>query len=249
MYSAADLTDTPWRTSYSARRPKTAAAHAMLHRAIARMERDEKLQKAYLSAFTSAMREIGRMADMAQQDDWNGLYASLSEFKFPQTGQVRGHEDKAFAESIKSAKNDADEIVKEVKELISCDIETAAEDVRRLAPVINKLFEVTKRYNTILSEYKRESGGLDFSDIEHLALSLLVKRENGDIMLTDIANEEAKRYDEVLIDEYQDVNDLQDTLVYTLSGGGKRLFMVGDVKQSIYRFRQSEPDHFSKKAH
>ncbi len=248
MYSAADLTDTPWaHIVLSTAGQRLAAAHAMLHRAIAKMEGDEKLQKAYLSAFTSAMREIGHMADMAQQDDWNGLYASLSEFKFPQTGQVRGHEDKAFAESIKSAKNDADEIVKEVKELISCDIETTAEDVRRLAPVINKLFEVTKRYNTILSEYKRESGGLDFSDIEHLALSLLVKRENGDIMLTDIANEEAKRYDEVLIDEYQDVNDLQDTLVYTLSGGGKRLFMVGDVKQSIYRFRQSEPDIFLKK--
>lgn len=248
MYETDDLSKTPWvNTVLCAAGEKLDSAHAMIHRALIKMEDDEKLQKAYLPAFTDAEREIGRLADIAQQCDWDSLYTALSNFKFLPIGQVRGHEDKALAESIKSAKADAEEIIKEVKGMIFSDIKTAASDVKRLGPIINKLFEVTEKYNSIFNELKRERGGLDFADIEHLALSLLVKRKQGSIILTDIAVEEASRYDEVLIDEYQDVNDLQDKIVYALSGEGKRLFMVGDVKQSIYRFRQSDPGIFLSK--
>ena len=93
---------------------------------------------------------------------------------------------------------------------------------------------------------KKELNSYTFSDIEHFAINLLVNNQNGVLLKTDLANEFESAFDEILVDEYQDTNTTQDTLYYMLSNG-HNLFMVGDVKQSIYRFRHAMPKIFTEK--
>ena len=94
-------------------------------------------------------------------------------------------------------------------------------------------------------ERKREKHTMDFADVEYAALHLLVERSpDGSLHPTECARTIAARFDEVLVDEYQDINHLQNTIFEALSGQGERLFVVGDVKQSIYGFRQASPEIF-----
>ncbi len=124
------------------------------------------------------------------------------------------------------------------------------------------LVELTLGYRRLLWEVKKEKNQIDFSDLEHLALEILVKREeDGTIHLRPAARELASYYDEILIDEYQDSNDVQELLLSAVAGeencgfvcesgelrGRYARFMVGDVKQSIYRFRNARPEIFEEK--
>ena len=108
-------------------------------------------------------------------------------------------------------------------------------DLEQLAPLMAELVRLTLAYGERLKAEKRRRGLIDFSDMEHDTLYLL--------SLEEVAAEIAGRYDEVLIDEYQDINEVQEAILQRLTAGG-HLFAVGDVKQSIYRFRLAEPGLF-----
>ncbi len=120
------------------------------------------------------------------------------------------------------------------------------DDLRDALPVTEAFFDLVRRFTKRFAEKKREENVLDFSDLEHMALKLLCKGvENGRFLPSDIARSEGARFDEILVDEYQDTNGLQDAIFRCLTGeGGPSLFMVGDVKQSIYRFRRADPTIF-----
>ena len=118
------------------------------------------------------------------------------------------------------------------------------EDMAYLAPLLNKLFDLTLRFSEEFAQLKKEKHATDFSDIEHLALSLLIERQDGRICRSPLAEELSERYAEILVDEYQDTNEAQDLLFRMLSHNEENLFLVGDVKQSIYRFRQAMPEIF-----
>ena len=122
-------------------------------------------------------------------------------------------------------------------EYISESFSVCAETVRALRDFLIKL---DSRYETV----KRDSGLLDYTDFERKALSLLeVKGENGESVPSELCLRKRAMFKEVLIDEYQDVNPMQDR-IFTLLSGTRSRFMVGDVKQSIYRFRNAYPDIF-----
>lgn len=94
---------------------------------------------------------------------------------------------------------------------------------------------------------KKRKNILDFSDIEHFALSILVKKdEQGNLVKTEVAEKYTQKFEEIAIDEYQDSNLVQETILTSVSRGNN-LFMVGDVKQSIYKFRQAMPKLFLSK--
>lgn len=108
------------------------------------------------------------------------------------------------------------------------------------------LVKLTLEFKKQFTVKKREKNILDFTDMEHLALAILVK----DGKPSDVARELSEKYEEVLVDEYQDSNLVQEMITYCVSGevsGRKNIFMVGDVKQSIYRFRLARPDLFMDK--
>lgn len=118
------------------------------------------------------------------------------------------------------------------------------EDFEYLEPIVSELAECTKEFSSELFRLKKEANTYDFSDIARMALSLLVKETDDGYERTDFAAEMSERYAEILIDEYQDTNKQQDMFFEALSKNGSNLFRVGDVKQSIYSFRQAMPEIF-----
>ena len=102
----------------------------------------------------------------------------------------------------------------------------------------------------MFAERKREEGLLDFADMEHFALDILISKENGEVKPSEVACELQEFYEEIMTDEYQDSNFVQELILTSLCrapGNKPYLFMVGDVKQSIYQFRLARPELFMKK--
>ncbi len=114
----------------------------------------------------------------------------------------------------------------------------------------DELVRLTLEFSRRFSEKKRKRNIVDFSDMEHLALKILVEKENGVCVPTEIAKSYGEYFAEIMIDEYQDSNMVQELILTSISKkalGAHNLFMVGDVKQSIYRFRQARPELFMEK--
>ena len=141
----------------------------------------------------------------------------------------------------------------EVKKLLAAFVgrmcatqEENEEDNAVLAPLAEELIRTVLLFNETLLERKREMNAFDFSDILHFALAQLCDPASPDGK-TPLARELAGGFNEILIDEYQDTNRAQESLFTALSKDGGNMFMVGDVKQSIYRFRLASPELFIEK--
>lgn len=123
-------------------------------------------------------------------------------------------------------------------------------DLKYSAPAIKKLLELAEQFLERFAAKKREKNLVDFGDMEHFALNILVEEKEGQIVQREAAKELAGRYEEILIDEYQDSNLVQELILTSVSKkyqGKNNIFMVGDVKQSIYRFRLARPELFMEK--
>lgn len=136
------------------------------------------------------------------------------------------------------------------KQLFTRDLNAHFQDIHALEPTIKQLVILVKDFKRRYQELKKEKGLVDFSDLEHHALSIL--RDNtvatDQLHPSSVAEELRHKYEEVLVDEYQDTNMVQETLLKLISREAPgNLFMVGDVKQSIYRFRHAEPSLFIEK--
>jgi len=118
------------------------------------------------------------------------------------------------------------------------------EDLGETVRLSSELLGIARRAEALFSLAKRERGILDYQDLEQFALKLVAKRENGTFVPTETANQIAQEFDAVFVDEYQDTNGIQD-LLFRFVSRGNNLFIVGDPKQSIYRFRGAEPSIFS----
>ncbi len=115
-------------------------------------------------------------------------------------------------------------------------------DLQRTAPALRAMIALTKRFSADYRRRKQRRGILDFSDLEHYALRLLTESKTN--MPSRAASEISRRFAQVLVDEYQDTNAVQDAIFFATSQKGNNLFFVGDVKQSIYRFRLADPTIF-----
>lgn len=127
-------------------------------------------------------------------------------------------------------------------------IEKILSEIKEIEPVVTELASLTKEYRKELLKAKMKRNEYEFSDIEHFALDILIDSETG--APKPAAIELRKRYSEVMIDEYQDSNDLQEMIFKAVSRSDSdhgNYFMVGDVKQSIYRFREARPEIFINK--
>ncbi|MDY0406210.1 helicase-exonuclease AddAB subunit AddA [Virgibacillus sp. 179-BFC.A HS] len=137
------------------------------------------------------------------------------------------------------------------KNYFSRNLQGHVQDMQELEPVIKQLSELVKMYRQRFSELKREKAVMDFSDLEHYCLQLLMDESSTPdaIIPSSIADNLQQQFQEVLVDEYQDTNLVQETILQLVSDHSQsgNLFMVGDVKQSIYRFRHAEPGLFIEK--
>ena len=132
----------------------------------------------------------------------------------------------------------------------SSDVNEQLEEMKLLAPFVKVLVELTMDFSNRYLAYKQSKNIADFSDVEHYALDILLKKEGDKITFTEVADELAMGYTELYIDEYQDSNLVQEYLLTAVSKerfGEPNIFMVGDVKQSIYKFRMARPELFMDK--
>ena len=159
--------------------------------------------------------------------------------------------DKELAEYVKDLRARWKEEVDLVKEKFFFQSpEKMNEDLKSCYPVMRVLVDLTKEFREKFAGKKAEQNMIDFGDMEHFAIQILTKNENGKLVPSDVARELQDKYDEVMVDEYQDSNLVQETImtsVSRMSRGENNIFMVGDVKQSIYRFRLSRPELFMEK--
>lgn len=122
-----------------------------------------------------------------------------------------------------------------------------AEEIADCREPIGVLIDLTEQFAKAFAEKKRSKNILDYADLEHFALEILVQQEDGRLVRTDAARELSEQFREIMIDEYQDSNFIQEALLSAVSGeeeGRWNRFMVGDIKQSIYGFRLARPELF-----
>ena len=203
-----------------------------------------EFEPTHLVAFSDTREELLNIKHLAEDKDWDGVYNAVLNFKRPQSKSIRNPNDVRLAEVIKAARND---IFSSITKLVDRMTGTEAEVISAL----NSAYPMVKLFSLIVAEFAENlhqslcgDNKLTFSLIEQLALGLLCDEKDGRLSPSEISKEICKNYDMVMVDEYQDNNDLQDALFFALSDNGKKLFTVGDVKQCIYGFRGANPDNF-----
>ena len=138
-------------------------------------------------------------------------------------------------------------IMKSIKEILVYDSKSAYSDIYEMHEILDILKDVIINFDKEFKNKKRERNIIDFNDIEHYALEILVrKNERGEYEPTEVAKKYQEKFEEIAIDEYQDSNQVQEYILSMVSRKNN-LFMVGDVKQSIYKFRQACPELFMEK--
>ena len=183
----------------------------------------------------------------ALNDTWDDLKDALLNASFSRMPYKRNYT--SDSKAVISANRDMFKsiISNDCASLMKTSADVFAEDNKKLFPIVTLLCSIVKEFNSRLLGEKNEINKYSFSDIEHFAIDLLfAKTENGEVCVTDLAKEYQNNFYEILVDEYQDTNSAQDKLFETISNGKNR-FMVGDVKQSIYRFRLAMPQIFNSK--
>lgn len=136
------------------------------------------------------------------------------------------------------------------KDFFFADRAQMGEDIAKMAPLMKLLLSLCSEFSGEFAREKAERGILDFGDLEHLAVRLLVRETEEGYAATETARLLRKRYDEIMMDECQDSNEIQDLILWSISReeeGAPNRFMVGDVKQSIYKFRMAKPELFMQK--
>ena len=180
---------------------------------------------------------------------WEDAFAYFQTLKWVKAGTVRKEScDEELAARGKSMREQVKKIVNTLKETYFTRTPVRLlEEIRLMAPLMHTLVALVEDFTVRYQALKQERGLVDFSDLEHYALQILSEEVDGELVASDIANDYRNRFAEVLVDEYQDTNFLQEAIIQLVKRGGEadgNLFMVGDVKQSIYRFRLAEPGLF-----
>ena len=210
--------------------------------AIRQMQDDDALRDAYLPAFLSDRARAGALLTAIDAGDWDAAVLAAQGVSFDRLGGTRGYEDKAHLEALKALREEWKTAAKRIRERLLCvSAAEAEEDRARVAPAMEALIDAVEDFTEAYAAEKRRRSLVDFGDLEHFAIRLLY--ENGE--LSPLAR--TFRFAEVLVDEYQDTNAVQDAIFRAVSDDGARLFMVGDVKQSIYSFRLANPYIFLQK--
>ncbi|GIN93216.1 ATP-dependent helicase/nuclease subunit A [Siminovitchia terrae] len=195
--------------------------------------------------------EIVNRMIKATTESWEILHSEMNNWKFTRAKSCRGDDyDRKLLEDADALRKKAKGILEKiVKDVFAREAEGFLRDMRQMHPIYQALVQLVKLFSIRFTLEKKEKGIVDFADLEHFALHIFVDGESSEneIQPSEIALEYRNQFREVLVDEYQDVNMVQETILQLISADGEydgNLFMVGDVKQSIYRFRLAEPNLF-----
>ncbi|MDD2509765.1 MAG: UvrD-helicase domain-containing protein [Syntrophomonas sp.] len=166
------------------------------------------------------------------------LYSCQQQHTFKRLGRVSRDADENLKSQVKTLREEGKKIITGIHSLLGRDPAEYLQDLNEVHPIMNYLGEILEAFGGIYREKKREKGVVDFNDLEHLALQILSNET--------VAREYREYYSYIFVDEYQDSNLVQETILNYFKREDN-LFMVGDVKQSIYRFRLADPSLFLEK--
>ncbi|MGI6247796.1 MAG: helicase-exonuclease AddAB subunit AddA [Acutalibacteraceae bacterium] len=214
--------------------------------ALKELEQDENLKEKYEPAFISDKNLLLHLVGVLEKGSWDEAVGAVKNLEYDRLGSFRG--ESLLKERIKGTRDEYKNILGSLAKHFCAAEDEHREDLEYLSPIVEKLVETVRGFEREFSRLKKEANGADFSDVLHMALALLVTfKPDGSFERTPLARQMSKSYREILVDEYQDVNKAQDCLFEALSKDGQNLFLVGDVKQCIYRFRQAMPEIFTQR--
>lgn len=208
-----------------------------------RLEVESDLEN-YLRVINTDISQLETLYANLQEWDKAYLLSRNIEFlKWPSSKKITSLE-KDKAKSIRD--NVKKSFTAKRDKIFTSNSEEANIDLKEMYDILFKLKNLIIDFDKEFQKSKKEKNIVDFSDIEHMALRILVKENDGKIEKSEIAKKYEEKFTEIAIDEYQDSNLVQEYILTSISKGNN-IFMVGDVKQSIYKFRQAMPDLFLEK--
>ena len=225
------------------------------------LERYEEAQRLATlgTGFDKWMEKVSELQTLLQAmqkaDTWYAMHVGvvgIGGFSFPvlRATKVMNESDPAILSEIKAILSEGKEILQAMPKGVFAITEADwREQMEYLVPSVRGIIQLVKRFHEDFQQAKQETGMIDFSDLEHLCLALLVDPEfTEELKPSEVALELQDTFKEVMVDEYQDTNGVQEAIVNLVSRGDNR-FYVGDVKQSIYGFRMADPQLFMEKYH
>jgi ATP-dependent helicase/nuclease subunit A len=205
------------------------------------------------AAYIPALQcDMGLLEELIKLQDYEDYGTALSNFKFV---RLSGKKEEGVSEDkksqVKAIRDDIKKVITDLKKnYFFQSPEDMLADLQAMSRQVEVLINLTKDFAAAFADKKADKNLVDFNDLEHFALNILVQRENGVEKPSHAADELSEYYEEILIDEYQDSNFVQEKILNSISKeriGKPNLFMVGDVKQSIYKFRLARPELFMEK--
>ena len=240
---AADVGDTPWgRELLNSALEIAEYWAAEFDRLMEEMRAYEKIAAAYMDSFAQTgedLRELCRCLRIG----WDKTRAALP-VGFPDLKSLRNSPDPVFSDRLKARRKKCGEDMEKLESIFRSDSERQLATMAATAPAMEALLDLALELEREFAKAKRRSGLVDYADLEHLSARLLIDEDGAP---TELAEQVSRRYTEIMVDEYQDVSRVQELIFNAISQNGKKLFMVGDVKQSVYRFRLAEPHIFTEK--
>jgi len=255
-----DFAQTPWgRILLKSCRMELENARNMLLQALKILDNAEGLEQ-YITVYREDLAQIERLlkavADAEQcrnsAASWDVLYEMVMGIEFSRLPRAGKGADKEKQETVKEIRKKVKGIIDDrIKEkLIADNSSNLVSDLRKAYPVMLCVGRLVSEFTECYNRLKKQRSVLDFNDLEHLCLKILTCETEDGIMPSDIAQEYREYFDEIMVDEYQDSNMVQELIIRMVSRHDTdrpNVFMVGDVKQSIYRFRQARPEIFLQK--
>lgn len=201
----------------------------------------------YLDALEADIQVINVALELV--NDWSQLQKYMTSTKLKSLSRKKVDCDDLKRDKVKEIRaRFRDQWNKMTKSWFSRNLQAHIEDMRALYPAIKEVTKLVIEFKERFSTIKRERAIIDFDDLEHFCLAILrdPASTEKEIIPSEIAHYYKQQFKEVLVDEYQDINIVQETILSLVSdqSGSGNMFMVGDVKQSIYRFRHAEPTLF-----
>jgi ATP-dependent helicase/nuclease subunit A len=203
----------------------------------------------YLPVFIDDVDTLRGLINICNAGIWDDIYYYLKNVEFDTLPRCGKDADKLIQEAVKKTRDEIKSYLKNLKEeVFLLKSEEIIADLIAMYPILKCVTRLVVEFSNNYALKKNRRASVDFNDLEHFCLKILSEvDEQGKIQPTKVAKAYKERYSEILVDEYQDSNLVQEIIISMISRddiGTPNVFMVGDVKQSIYRFRQAKPELF-----
>ena len=208
------------------------------------LENDAKLQNSFAPKIEDDLVFLDNLLKKLYLNSWNDICSAAFSFSAGRLTPPKGYKDNPIKIAVANNRDEVKDAIKSVQLYFANSEKEVLSEMKELQGLVSTLFDLVREYIKEFDAQKSKKNVLSFSDIELLTVKLLAEPLDDGYRKTSAADEISNRYDAVIVDEFQDVNDVQDLIFKCVSREENNIFVVGDVKQSIYGFRQAKPQIF-----